>query len=170
MRGTAKLLIGYLNGTLKALIDSQMSVVDIDDRAEGHRGDERRPGRAVHPVGATLTVREAVELMGSVAGITDPPRHPGPGRDRAGVGDRDRRIRRRRAPLCTEMMRTLLHGHAYGSRDRDLAYTPIETLRRTYDWYVANGHVRPRDGARPRQESEPGLASRAGDAADVKPL
>lgn len=166
VRGTAKLLIGYLNGTLKALIDSQMSVVDIDDCAEGHLLAETNgvPGERYILSGATLTVREAVELMGSVAGITDPPRVI-PARAAtalASVTGTVGRIRRRRAPLCTEMMRTLLHGHAYdgsrATRDLGLRYTAIEdTLRRTYDWYVANGHVRPRDGAAPETtaESEP---------------
>jgi dihydroflavonol-4-reductase len=56
------------------------------------------------------------------------------------------RLRRRRPPVCREMVRTLLHGHAYdgsrATRDLGLAYTPIEdSLRRTIDWYVAQGIV-----------------------------
>lgn len=150
VRGTAKLLIGYLNGTLKALIDSQMSVVDIADCADGHLLAETRgvPGERYILSGVTLTVREAVELMGSVAGITDPPRiiPPRAAQGLASVVGTIGRVRRRRAPLCPEMMRTLLHGHAYdgsrAARELGLRYTPIEeTLRRTYDWYVENGHV-----------------------------
>jgi dihydroflavonol-4-reductase len=42
------------------------------------------------------------------------------------------------------MMRTLLHGHAYdgsrATRELGLVYTPFEeSLRRTVDWYVAEG-------------------------------
>ncbi len=154
VRGTAKLLIGYLNGTLKALIDSQMSVVDIADCAEGHLLAETAgvPGERYILSGVTLTVREAVEVMGRVAGITDPPRiiPPRAASGLASVVGTVGRVRKKRAPLCTEMMRTLLHGHAYdGSRaERELGlhYTPIEeTLRRTYAWYVENGHVKERD-------------------------
>ncbi len=48
--------------------------------------------------------------------------------------------------MCREMVRTLLHGHAYdgsrATRELGLAYTPIEeSLRRTIDWYVAQGIV-----------------------------
>lgn len=155
VRGTAKLLIGYLNGTLKALIDSQMSVLDIADCAEGHILAEAngRAGERYILSGATLSVREAIALMGRVAGITDPPRviPPGAARGVAAVTGKLGQLRRRRAPLCTEMMRTLLHGHAYNgsraTRELGMRYTPIEeTLRRTYAWYVANGHVRPRPG------------------------
>jgi dihydroflavonol-4-reductase len=54
------------------------------------------------------------------------------------------RARRRRPPICREMMRTLLHGHAYdgsrATRELGLAYTAFEeSLRRTVDWYVAEG-------------------------------
>lgn len=148
--GTAKLLIGYLNGTLKALIDSRMSVVDIADCARGHLLAAERgvAGNRYVLSGATMTVREAVELMGRVAGLTDTTRVLPPwaaiglGKAVGTVG----RIRRRKAPFCDEMMRTLLHGHGYdgsrAQRELGLDYTPIEeTLRRTLAWYVQQGVV-----------------------------
>lgn len=149
-RGTAKLLLGYLNGTLKALIDSQMSVIDIDDCTEGHLLAETRgtAGERYILSGATLTVREALDVMGRVAGITGNPRVLPPAAAMAtatvigGLG----RLRRKRAPFCREMMRTLLHGHAYdggrAERELGLCYTPIEdTLRRTLRWYEEHGHL-----------------------------
>lgn len=149
-RGTAKLLLGYLNGTLRALIDSRMSVVDVADCAEGHLLAERAgvAGERYLLSGVTLTVREAVAVMGRVAGIDDTPRIlPAPAAMATatvigGIG----RLRRRRAPFCREMMRTLLHGHAYdgsrATRELGLRYTPIEdTLRRTLRWYQANGFI-----------------------------
>jgi len=150
-RGTAKLLIGYLNGTLKALIDSRMSVVDIADCADGHLLAEEHgvAGERYILSGATLTVREAVELMGRVAGITRRPRilPPPVAMGTARVVGAAFGLRRRRAPLCPEMMRTLLHGHAYdgsrAARELGVVYTPLEeTLRRTLDWYVERGLVR----------------------------
>jgi dihydroflavonol-4-reductase len=149
-RGTAKLLIGYLNGTLRALIDSQMSVVDIADCAEAHLLAEEwaMPGERYVISGATLTVREAVELMGRVAGITRSPRVLPPRMAMAmatTIGSAGR-LARRRAPFCREMMRTLLHGHAYdgsrATRELGLVYTPLEdTLRRTLAWYQREGIV-----------------------------
>jgi dihydroflavonol-4-reductase len=49
------------------------------------------------------------------------------------------------------MVRTLLHGHAYdggrAARELGLVYTPLEeSLRRTVDWYVAEG-LAPAPGA-----------------------
>jgi dihydroflavonol-4-reductase len=150
VKGTAKLLIGYLNGTLRGLIDSRMSVLDIADCARGHvlAATHGVPGNRYILSGATLTVREAVELMGRVAGLTEEPRVLPPwaavgiGKAVGTVG----RLRNRKAPLCDEMMRTLLHGHAYDGerahRELGLDYTPIEdTLRRTLAWYVEQGVV-----------------------------
>lgn len=149
-RGTAKLLLGYLNGTLKTVIDSQMSVVDIADCVEAHVLAERHgvAGERYLVSGVTLTVRDAIEVMGRVAGIQGVPRvMPAPAAmATATVIGAIARLRRRRAPFCREMMRTLLHGHAYdgtrATRDLGLTYTPFEdTLARTLAWYQDNGHI-----------------------------
>ena len=156
-RGTAKLLLGYLNGTLKAVIDSRMSVVDIADCTDGHLRAEHRgvPGERYLISGATLTVREAIGVMAHVAGIDGVPRVlPAPAAmATATVIGAIGRVRRKRAPFCREMMRTLLHGHAYdgtrATRELGLTYTPLdETLRRTLAWYQQNGFItRPLPGA-----------------------
>ncbi len=149
-RGTAKLLLGYLNGTLRAVIDSRMSIVDIADCADAHlRAEERAvSGERYLIAGATLTVREAIAVMGTVAGIADVPRVlPAPAAmATATVIGAIGRVRRRRAPFCREMMRTLLHGHAYdgtrATRELGLSYTPLEdTLRRTLAWYQSHGFI-----------------------------
>ena len=56
------------------------------------------------------------------------------------------RLRGRRASLCTEMVRTLLHGHAYdgskATRELGLVYTPFEEqVRRTVEWYALEGLI-----------------------------
>ena len=56
------------------------------------------------------------------------------------------RLVRRQAPVCREMIETMLHGHALdGSRaERELgvAYTPLErTFERAVEWYQRNGHL-----------------------------
>lgn len=156
-RGTARLLLGYLNGTLKTVIDSRMSVVDIADCAEAHlRAEERGVSGERYVIsGATLTVREAIGVMAAIAGIEGVPRVlPAPAAmATATLIGAIGRVRRRRAPLCREMMRTLLHGHAYdgsrATRELGLTYTPLEeTLRRTLAWYRQNGFItRPLPGS-----------------------
>ena len=156
-RGTAKLLLGYLNGTLKTVIDSRMSIVDIADCAEAHLRAETAgvTGERYLISGATLTVREAIAVMGGIAGIEGVPRIlPAPvAMATATVIGAIGRVRRRRAPFCREMMRTLLHGHAYdgtrATRELGLSYAPIEeTLLRTLAWYQQNGFItRPLPGS-----------------------
>lgn len=156
-RGTAKLLLGYLNGTLKTVIDSRMSIVDVADCAEAHLRAETAgvAGERYLISGATLTVREAIAVMAEIAGIEGVPRIlPAPvAMATATVIGAIGRVRRRRMPFCREMMRTLLHGHAYdgtrATRELGLSYAPIEdTLRRTLVWYRKNGFItRPLPGS-----------------------
>ena len=56
--GTARLLLDYLNGRLKVVVDSTISLVDIADCTEGHvraRGS-REPGERYVLSGATISV------------------------------------------------------------------------------------------------------------------
>jgi dihydroflavonol-4-reductase len=155
VRGTARILIDALNGRLRVVIDSRMSLVDVADCAEGHLLAERRgvAGERYLLSGTTLTVTEALEALARVSGRRETPRRLPPAAAMAlacaveGAG----RLRGRRPPVCREMMRTLLHGHAYdgsrAARELGLAYTPLEeSLRRTVDWYVAEGIVSARRG------------------------
>jgi dihydroflavonol-4-reductase len=151
--GTAKLLLDFLNGRLPALVDSRLSLVDIADCTEGHVLAASRGARGERYVlsGATLTVREAIALLSRVSGVHRPVRTlPSVvARALAGAVEAVGRIRRRRPPVCREMVRTLLHGHAYdgsrATRELGLVYTPIEeTIRRTLAWYEEQGLIGPR--------------------------
>ena len=75
-RGTAKILIDALNGRLRLVVDSRLSVVDVADCAEGHVLAEARgvPGERYLLSGVTLTVREAIGLLGAIAGTEEQPR------------------------------------------------------------------------------------------------
>jgi dihydroflavonol-4-reductase len=158
VRGTAKILIDALNGRLRVIVDSRLSVVDVADCAEGHLLAEARgePGERYLLSGATLTVREAVALLGEIAGGDARPRRvPGPvAMAMAAAVEGAARARGRRPPVCREMVRTILHGHRYdgsrAARELGLVYTPIEeSLRRAAEWYVAQGLVtRPLPGLR----------------------
>jgi dihydroflavonol-4-reductase len=150
VRGTAKILIDALNGRLRVVVDSRLSVVDVADCAEGHLLAEARgrPGERYLLSGATLTVREAVALLGEIAGADARPRRvPGPvAMAMAAAVEGAARARGRRPPACREMVRTILHGHRYdgsrATRELGLVYTPIEeSLRRAAEWYVTQGLV-----------------------------
>jgi dihydroflavonol-4-reductase len=149
-RGTAKILIDALNGRLRLVVDSRLSVVDVADCVEGHLLAEERgaPGERYLLSGATLTVGEAVALLGRIAGTRDGPRRlPGAVAMTMATGVEGlARLQGRRPPICREMVRTILHGHRYdgsrATRELGLAYTPIEeSLRRAAEWYVAQGLV-----------------------------
>jgi len=148
VRGTARILLDHLNGRLRLVVDARFSVVDVADCVEGHLLAEARgrPGERYVLSGATLTVGEALALLDQIAGPRPAPRRlpPRAAMALATAAERVARLRRRPPSVCREMMRTLLHGHAYdGSRaahELGLEYTPIEdSIRRTVAWYVDQG-------------------------------
>jgi dihydroflavonol-4-reductase len=141
--GTGKILIGYVNGSMRAFVDTRISLVDIADCTEGHllAAEHGVPGERYVLNGATLTSREALEIVSDLAGVTHrvvmlPPQLAGAA---GAVIESAFRLRGRKPPVCREMVRTLLHGHRYdgsrATRDLGLAYTPVrETFRRTIEW------------------------------------
>ncbi len=148
--GTARILLSYLRGRLRFGVDTRMSLVFIDDVVEAHLGAERagRPGERYLVSGWTATVAEVVSLLAATADVEHRVRYVPPwllaGAGRA-VGGWYRLIGRD-APLCTEMVRTLRHGHTYdGSRieqEWGFSYTsPDEWLRQTVEWYRDEGMV-----------------------------
>jgi len=149
--GSAKLLLDYLNGRIKAVVDSRLSLVDIADCTEGHllAAERGASGERYVLSGATLSVGEGLALVASVVGIDRQVRTLPPWLALAAAGAVEAlgRVRRRRPSLCRELARTLINGHAYdgskATRELGLRYTPIEdTLRRTVDWWVEQRLVR----------------------------
>jgi dihydroflavonol-4-reductase len=143
--GSARLLLDYLNGRLKAVVDSQLSLVDIADCTEGHllAGSRGTPGERYVLSGATLSVREGLALVARLVGVDRPVRAlpPSVAMAVATAAEAVGRVRRSSPRICRELARTLIHGHAYdgskATRALGLQYTPIEeTLRRTVDWWV----------------------------------
>jgi dihydroflavonol-4-reductase len=143
--GSARLLLDYVNGRLKAVVDSKLSLVDIADCTQGHllAGSRGKPGERYVLSGATLTVREGLALVARIAGIERPLRTlpPSVAMAVATAAEALAWIRRDTPRICRELARTLVHGHAYdgskAARALGLRYTPIEeTLRRTIDWWV----------------------------------
>ena len=150
LHGTARLLLAYLNGTMKFLVDTRTSFLDIADCTAGHLLAEQhgQPGERYVLNGATFTTRELIGIVARATGIERRVRWL-PGRAAmaaAVVVEAGARAVRRKPPVCREMMRTLLNGHTYdGSRaERELGlhYTPVEeTITRTLRWYSENGYV-----------------------------
>jgi dihydroflavonol-4-reductase len=152
--GSTRLLLDYLNGRLKVVVDSTLSLVDIADCTKGHllAASNGKPGERYVLSGASLTVREGLAVLGRLVGVEHPVRTmpPALALTVATVVEAVARARRVKPRVCRELARTLTHGHAYdGSKAAEelgLRYTPIEeTLRRTIDWWVEQGLVPARE-------------------------
>ncbi|HWH95788.1 MAG TPA: NAD-dependent epimerase/dehydratase family protein [Baekduia sp.] len=148
--GTGRILLAYLNGTLKAFLDTRLSLVDIADCTTGHllAAERGAPGERYILNGVTLTSHEALALLTEIAGVDHRPRIlPAPvASAAAAIAEAGFRVLGRTPPVCREMVRTMLHGHLYdgsrATRELGLAYTPVrETLARTIDWAVAAGLI-----------------------------
>lgn len=151
--GTARFLLAFLSGRLKVFVQTNISLVDIADCAEGHllAAERGMPGERYLLCGIALPLTDALELAGEVAGVDRRPRLlPRPVAVAAAWGvEHGFRIARRRPPVCRDMVRTLLHGHRYdgsrATRELGLQYTsPRETLRRTVEWARGAGLLQPR--------------------------
>jgi dihydroflavonol-4-reductase len=149
--GTGRILIAYLNGRLPAFLDTQISLVDIADCVEGHLlGAERGvPGERYVLNGATLSSREALDIVAELSGVRRDVRFlpPRVAAAAAALVEAAFRVRGRQPPVCREMVRTLVHGHRYdgsrASRELGLRYTPVaETFRRTIEWAAREGLLR----------------------------
>ena len=150
--GSARLLLEVVNGRLPVLVDTTISLVDIEDCARGHVLAETRgvPGERYLLSGSSLTTREAVGLLDRIWGLPRrvwfaPAWLATAAGQLAGVAAT---ALRRDATLCPEAVRTLLHGHRYdgskAARVLGLRYTPVETtLRRTLEWCEERGLVPP---------------------------
>ena len=150
LHGTARLVLQYLKGSMKFLVDTRVPFLDIADCTAGHLLAEQhgKPGERYLLNGATFSTRELVSLVASTTGIE---RRviwlPGQAAMAGAVMiEAGARAARRKPPICREMMRTLLHGHTYdGSRaERELGlhYTPVkDTITRTLRWYSDNGYL-----------------------------
>ncbi|MGN6430032.1 MAG: NAD-dependent epimerase/dehydratase family protein [Gaiellaceae bacterium] len=146
--GSTKLLLDYLNGRLKAVVDSTLSLVDVEDCTTGHllAAARGQPGERYVLSGATLTVREGLALLSRISGVEQPLRTVPPwlAMAVATAAEAVAWVKRDTPRICRELARTLTHGHAYdgskASRELGLRYTPIEeTLRRTIAWWEEQG-------------------------------
>lgn len=148
--GSAKLLLYALRSRRPWLVETSISVVDIEDCTTGHilAADHGRAGRRYLLSGATLRVSDAIDLAESVSGRTIDPRWLSEGVVRT-IGRPVSAILALvmpRSEVCPALIDTLLHGHRFDAsrseRELGMRYTPIEdTFRRTIDWLVDQGLI-----------------------------
>jgi dihydroflavonol-4-reductase len=148
--GNGGIIIAYLNGKLPVFVDTQVSVVDIQDCVEGHLLAAERgvSGRRYVLNGATLHSLQALEIVSELSGVRDRVRMVPPPIARAAVAMAEAayRLRGKTPPVCHARVRTILHGHRYdgsrAARELGLDYTPVaDTFARTIEWAVAEGLV-----------------------------
>jgi dihydroflavonol-4-reductase len=161
--GNGKIIIAYLNGRLRAFVDTWISIADIADCTEAHllAAERGRPGERYVINGATIPSREALDIVSGLSGIREPVRlvPHAVALATATVAEGAAKVRGRTSSLCRARVRTILHGHRYdgsrATRELGLVYTPVaETFRRTIEWAVAEGLVTrplPRAPDRPAQ-------------------
>jgi dihydroflavonol-4-reductase len=148
--GTAAIILAYVNGRLRAFVDTHVSVVDVRDVVAAHLLAEARGRAGARYVlsDAALTSRETIallaELSGASHGVRFVPRRVAMGAARA--ASLAFRARGKVSPMCPERVATILHGHRYdgslATRELGLAYTPVrETFRRTIEWARAEGLI-----------------------------
>ena len=161
--GTGQVLVLYLRGRLPFWPAATISIVDIDDCAEGHLLAETRgrPGERYVLNGVTLDPDDLAAVMRRVAPSIPPPRRLPGGLAVAGVAGIEAlaRLRRKDPAVCRQALRTLRHGHRYdgsrAERELGLRYRPVEeTLVRTVAWLVEQGLV-PADAGPPPRRSGP---------------
>jgi dihydroflavonol-4-reductase len=149
-RGTARWLIRYANGQLRWMVDTRVSVLDIADCTRAHllAAEKGTPGQRYVLSGGTLGIKELIELVADVTGRSYPVRYVPAVFALAGAAlvEGGSRLVGRRPPVCREMVRTLLHGHAYdgsrAARQLGFSYTPMaDFMRATIDWYESEGLV-----------------------------
>lgn len=146
--GTGRIFLAAARRRLPLAVDTDVSLVDIDDCAAGHvRASEKgEPGQRYLLAGATLRVSEALSLLSEVLREDVRTRFvPAWGvMPVAAIVEALYAVSGRPAPVCREAVRVLAHGHAYdgsrATRELGLVYTPIrETIARTVEWFRAEG-------------------------------
>lgn len=147
--GSALLLRYALSMRRPIVIDTTLSIVDIEDTARAHLAAAIRGTHGARYLvsGASVGIHDAVAMLGNAADrainpIVLPPWAGGAAYPLAAAsgligGDR---------PICVEMLRTLLHGHRFDSSlsisELGMAYTPLDdTLKRTIDWLADEGLI-----------------------------
>ena len=125
-------------------------MVDIEDCTTGHinAAEYGKAGERYLLAGATLTVADAIGLLGDASGRTIKPRWLSKavvqsfGMAAAGIAAAVQPS----LDVCPELVATLLHGHRFdgtkASEELNFVYTPVrDTIERTVAWLDDEGLV-----------------------------
>jgi dihydroflavonol-4-reductase len=148
---TGRMIVDFLNGRMPAYVDTALTVVDVDDVADGHVLAARRgvPGERYILGGDTLALKELLDLLGDISGVPAPSRQI-PHAVAVGWGYADvawARLDRRHTPVATPTSARLSsRREAFSSAKavRDLGYSPAPArtgLTKAVGWYELNGYV-----------------------------
>jgi dihydroflavonol-4-reductase len=158
--GNGAIIIAYLNGRLRAFVDTYLSLVDVQDVVAAHllAAEHGLAGERYILNGASITTDEALRLLQELSGLDyRPPIVPARvARALARTSEAIFRIGGTVSPICRARVDTILHGHRYdgskAARELGFAYTPVrDTFARIIEWAVAEGLVKrdlPRHSAR----------------------
>jgi dihydroflavonol-4-reductase len=146
--GTGRILLAAARGRLPVIIDTTVSIVDIDDCARGHLLAAERgvPGERYILSGVSLTIAEALQTFSRITGSS--PRvgviPPAIFSAAAWMVETGFTLVGKRPPVCLEMARVMRFGQSYdGSKanvELGLEYTPVaKTLARTVRWFEEEG-------------------------------
>ena len=144
--GTARLLRAAAPGRLPVAVDVWTSLVDVDDCARAHAlaAERGASGERYLLCGGSFRTRELLRLQ-APARRSRTVFAPGWMLLAAAAGVEAAARALGRSPIvCREVARAGLHGHRYdgsrATRELGLAYAPVrETLRRTIEWFEAEG-------------------------------
>jgi dihydroflavonol-4-reductase len=145
--GTGELILDVVNGRLRVLADTSLSIVDIDDCARGHllAAEHGRDRRRYVLNSFTFGAADAVDMISGVIGRSLDVRFVPPWlvRSAAPVADFLRWLRLP-VPFCGEMIATVAHGHSYdgsrAARELGLEYIqPERFMERLVGWFRSEG-------------------------------
>ena len=148
--GSAEILLRILNSRRPVLVDTHVSIVDIEDCTSGHiaASTHGKPGERYLLSSTAVGVGDALEVVQEVTGRTVRPRWISRDIARA-VGlpmAQAVALVRPSAGICPALVRTLLHGHRFDAAKAadvlNVSFRPAtETFARTIDWFLAERRI-----------------------------
>lgn len=149
---TGKMIVDFLNGRMPAYVNTGLTIVDVDDVAEGHllAAEKGRIGERYILGGENLALKQVLDLLSEVSGMPRVrfciPRVVALAWAYADVGLA--RLNPRHIPRATpDAVRVSRKREYFSSAKamRELGYQPAparQALRKAVEWYRANGYAR----------------------------
>ncbi len=148
---TGKMIVDFLNGKMPAYVDTGLTVVDVEDVANGHllAMEKGRVGERYILGGENLSLKQVLDLLSEVSGRPEVrariPRAVALGWAYLDTGFA--RLNPKHIPAATPAAVRVSIKKEYFSSDKamhELGYTFVparEALRKAVEWYRANGYV-----------------------------